>query len=92
MRVEKNRLYRTAQYAFNEGTEVISALWTQYRQFKNEYKNAIATKKYQCNQAKLDKVKGDMKGTWRVLNSILNRCDEDIVYVRNGDDVIESGK
>lgn len=82
MRREKNRLYKIAQFSTLEIDATIK--WHEYRQFKNKYKLMIQQKKYECNQRKLNRVHGDMKGTWRVLNSILNKQNDEILCVKSG--------
>lgn len=85
MRVEKNRLYKLAQYA----TSNVNEKWHEYRMFKNEYKNKIQIKKYDTNQNKLERVQGDAKGTWKVLKSILCKDSSEITYIKNGDQVFD---
>lgn len=83
MRLEKNRFYNVAQYTVND-PETAKKRWHEYRCYKNDYKNMIQNKKYQHNQKRLSKVKGDQKGTWKVLNSILNKQSDEIVYIKDG--------
>ena len=71
MRKEKNRLYKNAQYLQTDRD------WKEYKSYKNEYKNLIQVKKYEATQRQLEKVAGNMKGTWKVLNTLLNgsKCE-----------------
>ncbi|XP_031638796.1 uncharacterized protein LOC116350927 [Contarinia nasturtii] len=85
MRVEKNRLYKIAQYE----TYNVDEKWHEYRVFKNEYKNKIQIKKYETNQNKLNRVQGDSKGTWKVLKSILCKDSSEITYIKNGDQTFD---
>lgn len=55
--------------------------WTEYRLFKNNYKNSIKDKKFEYNQKKLTAANGDMKKTWKALNSILNKDCCEITYM-----------
>lgn len=81
MRKEKNRLYKLAQFARRDRVEEINRLWINYKEFRNEYKRTIVEKRFMYNQRKLDKVNGDIKGTWRVLNSILHKDSDDILFI-----------
>lgn len=81
MRREKNRLYKTAQYSINNSNS--SKNWQDYRQYKDNYKNKIRAKKYEINQRRLDRVKGDSKGTWKVLKSILNKENNEILCIKH---------
>lgn len=83
MRKEKNRLYKIAQYSGNEKD------WSEYRLFRNKYKQVTKHKRYAQMQKKLNEVQGDPKKTWKLLNSILKEnkedfdhimCDETIIY------------
>lgn len=85
MRNVKNELYKTAQFANCASKEEKDSLWLNYKSFRTEYKKAIVEKKFANNQNRLDKVKGDMRGTWRVMNSILHRERDDIDYIEVGD-------
>lgn len=87
MRIEKNRLYKLAQYS-NESEDTASK-WHEYRLFKNEYKNTIQIKKYESNQRKLNRVEGDMKGTWLALNSILQKENSEKNTIKVGEIEIE---
>lgn len=87
MRREKNRLYKVAEISPNVFRE---QNWLKYREYKNEYKKVIATKKYESNQKKLDKANGDMKQTWKVVNSILNKEHSEILYIKENENVYES--
>lgn len=78
MRNEKNRLYKIAQFS------KLDRNWHEYRVFKNEYKNRIQTKKYEQTQFKLNKVKGDIKETWRVIKSLLNNESEEVTKIDTG--------
>lgn len=82
MRVEKNRLYKIAQYS--NGSIDSQSNWINFKVFKNEYKKAIQIKKFECNQRKLNRVTGDAKGTWRVLNAILEKECCEIIRIKNG--------
>ena len=84
MRIVKNRLYKIAQYTTVDSDEK----WHDYRIYKNEYKNTIQTKKYESNQKKLDNAKGDMKATWKVLNTILCKENSEISTIKRADDVV----
>lgn len=83
MRREKNRLYKIAQYSF--GSTVAKIKWHEYRIFKNTYKHYIQQKKFEQNQRKLNKVQGDAKATWKILNDILSKENGDITIVKNGE-------
>lgn len=78
MRQKKNTLYKSAKI-----TNDINK-WHEYRIYKNEYKQKIQEKKYQATQRRFDKVDGDQKGMWRVLNSILNDENDQINEVVDG--------
>lgn len=65
-------------------------LWYEYRLYKNVYKNEICNKKFVCNQKKLNRVKGDMKGTWKVLSSILNKEQNEISSIKINECEIEN--
>ena len=80
MRQEKNRLYKMAQLSTINTDS--NENWHKYRLFKNEYKKAIQIKRYQFNQEKLNRVQGDSKGTWKVLNSILNKENNEITRIK----------
>lgn len=87
MRIEKNRLYKVAQYASdNEKNQK----WHHWRIYKNDFKDSIQGKKYESNQNKLNKAKGDTKQTWKVLNSILNKENNEILLIKDGDNIYES--
>lgn len=79
----KNSLYKRAQYAGNLSSAEQEELWANFRSFRREYKKSICEKKFAHNQRRLNKVSGDMKGTWRVMNSILHREHEDIEHVES---------
>lgn len=78
MRNEKNKLYKLAVYSGDNDK------WHQYKQFKNNYKHEIQTKKYMHNQRKLNSANGDIKKTWKVLNSILSNECNDIISITDG--------
>lgn len=80
MRREKNRLYKIAQHSTN--VTDVTANWHEYRKFKNEYKKSIQIKKYEFNQRKLNRVQGNNKATWKVLNSILNKENNEITQIK----------
>lgn len=82
MRRKKNELYKIAQCS--SGSVDSATKWHEYRKFKNEYKNKIQIKRYECNQRKLDRVQGDIKGTRKVLNSILCKESCDITRIKMG--------
>lgn len=87
MRIEKNRLYKIAQYSTTNSEEK----WHEYRIFKNNYKKVIQTKKYEANQRKLNRAQGDTKATWKVLNSILCKENNEILTINKADgNVIEN--
>lgn len=75
MRQHKNQLYKQAQYMVN-----CQAKWDEYKQYKNEYKAIIKQKKYDFMQKQLNKVDGDSKGTWRLLNSLITDKDVENNY------------
>lgn len=83
MRIEKNRLYKIAQYS-TQDTD-----WKNYKVFKNIYKKQIETKKYQVTQRQLNKVAGDMKGTWKILNNLLNGMNNEVTKIQHGSLTIE---
>lgn len=86
MRIEKNRLYKIAQYTrYNDD-------WITYKRYKNQYKDKIQLKKYERTQKLLDKVNGDIKGTWKVLKSLLNNENAEISSLNNGQITIEDNK
>lgn len=85
MRKEKNRLYKLAQFAINVSEEEKEQRWRSYKTYRNDYKSSIVEKKYAMNQVRLDKVKGDMKSTWRVLNSILHKQNDEIEYIEDNE-------
>lgn len=87
MRTEKNRLYKLAQYA-NERER--NKKWHEYRVYKNQYKDAIQNKTYDTNQNKLNQAKGDTKRTWKVLNSILHKDNNEILTIKDGDNLYEN--
>lgn len=72
MRKKKNELYKRAQSSL--GSINATNNWHHFKKFKNKYKNTIQSKKFENNQRKLNRVNGNMKETWRVLNQIL--CKE----------------
>lgn len=82
MRLHKNQLYKQAQY-MNDQT-----LWNEYKHHKNDYKATIKRKKYECMQRQLDKVEGDSKMTWKLLNSIITDKDD----VDNYDTIVSNGE
>lgn len=88
LRREKNSLYKAAQLSVNlpDSTEK----WNKFKVFKNAYKNAIQKRKYEVNQQKLNRAKGDTKETWRILNSILCKENNEILSVKVGDTEIEN--
>lgn len=76
-RIEKNRLYKNAQYSHGESEAARQLKWDEYRKYKNEYKNEIVRRKYDHNQKKFDEANGDMKKMWNAMKSIMNKnCDE----------------
>lgn len=81
MRMEKNSLYKIAQYS-NDDNNDSNELWLEYRLYRNTYKDVICQKKYECNQRKLNRVKGNMKSTWKVLNSILNNESDEVTSIK----------
>lgn len=83
MRRKKNELYKIAQCSSSHIDS--SHHWHEYRCFKNVYKQRIQTKRYDCNQRKLNRVHGDIKGTWKVLNSILCKDSGEITRIKAGD-------
>lgn len=85
MRKEKNRLYKLAQFAIDIDGDERDNLWQNFRRYRNGYKAAIMEKKYAINQKRLDRVNGDMKGTWRVLNTILHRQQDDTHYIEDNE-------
>lgn len=87
MRREKNRLYKIAQYTNNPVESCVR--WHEYRRFKNDFKNAIQSKKFVQNQRRLDRVRGNTKATWQVLNSILNKENSEVISIKCGDIEIE---
>lgn len=87
MRVEKNRLYKLAQYS-NEHESVHK--WHNYREFKNQYKDVIQNKKFEVNQNKLNEANGDTKQTWKVLNSILHKEKNEILTIKDGENFYET--
>lgn len=88
MRQEKNRLYKIAQLSPNNTKSATN--WHLYRVFKNDYKKAIQTKRFEFNQRKLNRAHGDSKATWKVLNSILNRETNEITRITYNDVNIEN--
>lgn len=84
MRLEKNRIYKAAQYSENDAD-----LWTAYREYRNIYKGVIKQKKFECMQKKLDSAGGDSKKTWKILNSVLKDSNNTIDYVMKNDETIE---
>lgn len=88
MRQEKNRLYKIAQLSPNNTESATN--WHLYRVFKNDYKKAIQTKRFEFNQRKLNRAHGDSKATWKVLNSILNRETNEITRITYNDVNIEN--
>lgn len=88
MRIEKNRLYKIAQYCDNDSDR--NQMWHDYKLYKNSYKNQICIRTFENNQNKLNRVQGDMKGTWKVLNSILNKENNDITIIKVNDREIEN--
>lgn len=83
MRNVKNKLYKLAQFAVNENEETRDQMWNDYKLYRVVYKKTIMEKKFANNQRRLDKVENDMKGTWRVLNSILCNQQDDIEYIED---------
>lgn len=53
------------------------------------YKSEIKNRKYEYNQSKQNAACGDMKRTWNVLNSILNKNCCEITYIKDGDNEYE---
>lgn len=88
MRREKNRLYKIAQFSTTD--TVIAENWHKYRLFKNEYKKMIQTKKFEYNQRKLNRVQGNNKETWKVLNSILNKENNEITHIKVNENIIDN--
>lgn len=86
MRQTKNQLYGVARIA---NPSESTAKWDEYRLFKNNYKKEIRAKKYEKNQKKLSEANGDMKRTWKVLNSILNKDCCEITYIKDGENEYE---
>lgn len=82
MRREKNRLYKIAQSSLF--TTDSANRWLEYRNFRTIYKNKIQEKQFESNQRKLNRVSGNMKGTWRVLNSILCKENGEITRIKCG--------
>lgn len=78
MRREKNNLYKLAVYSGS------NEKWHQYKEFKNCYKREIQTKKYNYNQKMLNNANGDIKKTWKILNSILNKECNEIISITDG--------
>lgn len=62
------------------------------KEFKNTYKDKIQIKKYEMTQKQFERVDGDQKGTWRVLNNILNDNDEYINEISDGDIIYSDDK
>lgn len=86
MRLHKNHLYKQAQHTSDQSH------WDEYKRHKNEYKIIIKRKKYEYMQRQLDKVEGDSKGTWKLLNSIITDVENDDSYdviVSNGANLID---
>lgn len=88
MRIEKNRLYKLAQYA-NANDRDKDKRWYEYRLYKNNFKDLLQQKNYESNQNKLNQAKGDTKRTWKVLNSILNKENNEILMIKDGDNLYE---
>lgn len=65
LRKQKNMLYKKAQYSG------ASDDWDIYKSFRNSYKKETDKKQYEHMQKSLDNVKGDAKGVWKLLNSII---------------------
>lgn len=84
MRCEKNRLYKVAQYAQTDES------WKEYKVYKNIYKHKIQAKKYENTQRQLDRVAGNMKETWKVLNSLLNGNGNEVSSIKSGSTVVEN--
>lgn len=84
MRREKNKLYKIAQYSRTDEA------WKDYKVYKNVYKNKIQTKKYATTQRQLGKVAGNMKGTWKILNSMLNGNKSEVTSINTGSNLIEN--
>lgn len=80
MRREKNRLYKLAQLSID--TLDSETNWHAYKLYKNDYKKSIRIKKYEANQTKFNRVQGNMKGTWKVLQSILNKDNSEITRIK----------
>lgn len=57
--------------------------WMNYEEFRDKYKRTIVVKRFVDNQKKMDRANGDMKGTWRVLNSILHGDRGDILFIES---------
>lgn len=87
MRREKNMLYKAAQFS-----DADQLKWTRYRMFRNQYKQQIKKKKYEYTQRRLNMAKGDIKGTWKVLKSILSNDQHEIEHVLNDGNIIENDK
>lgn len=87
MRMKKNQMYKTASLSREPEADV---KWHEYRVFKNEFKAKIREKKFELNQRKLNEAKGDMKRTWKVINSILNKEQSNLSYIKDGDTTYES--
>lgn len=86
MRKQKNLLYKTAQYSSDNNQNN----WDEYRRYRNVYKQTIDRKKYECMQRRLDAVSGDVKGTWKLLKTILNGNVNDIDFITtNGVDITD---
>lgn len=39
---------------------------------------------------KLNEARGDMKLTWKVLNNIMNKDSDEIMYIKQGENTIEN--
>lgn len=87
MRRRKNQLYKIAQ--FSTTTEEKSLNWHEYRVFKNNYKKTIQIKKFEFNQRKLNRVQGNNKAMWKVLNSILYKENTEITRIKINDNIFD---
>lgn len=83
MRCDKNILYKRAQYSTDSND------WQRFKDFRIQYKKLIQQKKYEFNQKKLNRVYGDNKGTWKVLNDILNRNTNEDICLKINESIID---
>lgn len=88
MRTYKNFLYKDAQHS-NFNIEK----WNKYKTHRDCYKKLIKQKKFDYIQKQFDKTDGDVKTTWRVLNSVIgNDKDQSINQIISNGQILSDKK